>query len=187
MRALGSISLRWRQRSGSALHDLYPHSQLQQDVGEVVRDAAAADDEGGVEPGGVAAQQTEKGGQTGRLAHQVEPVPRLGNKGAVRDDDTRRPPAPPRTGAQGRARILLVWADRGWSRHKVLLPYPEAHQLHPAPAEGLHIGGSWGKRSSREISTAVAFSGLMAMSMPSVLLDAGTAPQRIPRCVPGQW
>ena len=76
--------------------------------------------------------------------------------------------SPSRSTAQNRRESFLTWLDRSWSG----LPTRKSSSIRrkpissTRPRQKVSILAAEGKRSSREISTAVAFSGLMTMSMP---------------------
>lgn len=159
----GSSSLRKRQRaslSSTILTCICIFSSRMARYREIL---PAAHEKDPPHLGGVAAQKAEELIQAGGTADEVEIIPCLGDKGAVGDDDL----AVPVYGAEQEGELFDLAGQvlKRIAHQKVFLHQAEAHQLHPAPTEGLDIGGG-GKRSSREISTAVAFSGLMTMSMP---------------------
>ena len=122
-----------------ALHHLYLDARVLQQGHEIAGDLAAPHQEHPADLGGIAAQQAEELVQTVRLAHQIELVPHLGHKGAVGDEH----PALPLYSAEQQGQPLDPAGQgvQGGAHQKVPLLKAKAHQLHPAPAEGLDIGG----------------------------------------------
>ena len=139
-RGLGQYLAEMAAAVQTALNDLYVYAKPLQNGGEVVCDSSAAHQKYVAAPGIVPPQQAKEGGQAGRLADQIEPVPHLGHKGTVGDDHISLRPLggtePHREGLE-----LAALGGQGMSHQKVLLPHPEANQLHPTPAKGLQIGG----------------------------------------------
>ena len=73
------------------------------------------------------------------IRDRVEIIPCLGDKGAVGDDDL----AVPVYGAEQEGELFDLAGQvlKRIAHQKVFLHQAEAHQLHPAPTEGLDIGG----------------------------------------------
>ena len=120
-------------------YDLDLHLHLLQQDGQIQRDLTAAHEKDPPHLGGVAAQKAEELIQAGGTADEVEIIPCLGDKGAVGDDDL----AVPVYGAEQEGELFDLAGQvlKRIAHQKVFLHQAEAHQLHPAPTEGLDIGG----------------------------------------------
>ena len=118
------------------LDERHAHAHGQQELGQIVGDAAA-DEKGRVDLRQVPAQGPQVGGEVSGGAGDIELVPGLGDEVTVGDDDL------PLALAGGEEDVWAVVAEQlrqGLAHDGVCLPDADAQHLHLAPEEGIHVG-----------------------------------------------
>ena len=121
------------------LHELHRQIHLDQQRGEVLGDAPAADEEDRPDLGDVPAQQPEELAQPHRLTDDVQGISRQRDEAAVGDVDL----IAPLGGAEQDREVfqLAGLLGQGAAAQEIPLLEQEAHHLHPPPVKRLDGGG----------------------------------------------